>query len=297
MSPAPVGEPGVPGQERRLASAGEEAQVLRLGLGGDGQPGVGGQLAHLRLGEIAEREAQPRQRRGSHRGEHVRLVLGRVGSRPEEPVVGDPRVVAGGERRRADAVGELEHRVEPHVPVAAHARVRRLAARVRGQERVDDARPELRAQVEREVRHAHPVRDRTGDPDRMRGAARRLGVVLRVGPQLERHGGGVIADQQRRDRGVHPAAHRHERAARVAPPRRACAPPRRARGAAHRPPGRRRGTCPATARRALRRSRARRPGPRRARARPRSSVTAAEPAAVIVPQPEASKPAAATRSP
>ena len=34
----PVGEPGVPGQEGRLASAGEEAQVLRLGLGGDGSP-------------------------------------------------------------------------------------------------------------------------------------------------------------------------------------------------------------------------------------------------------------------
>ncbi len=153
--------------------------------------------------------------RGRHRREHVGLILGRIGGGAQQPVLGDPRVVPGRQRGGADAVGELEHRVEPHVAVAAHARVRRLAARVGGQERVDDAGPELGPQVEREVRQAHPVRDRAGDPDRVRRAARRLGVVGLVGPQLERHRGGVRADQQRRDRGVHPAAHRDERAVRA----------------------------------------------------------------------------------
>ena len=59
-------EPAVAGQERGLAGAGQEAQVLRLGLGGDRQPGLGGERAHLRLGQLAEREAQPRERRRRH---------------------------------------------------------------------------------------------------------------------------------------------------------------------------------------------------------------------------------------
>ena len=91
---------------------------------------------------------------------------------------------------------------------------------VAGQERVDDAGAELGAQVEREVRQPHPVRERAGEPDGVGRAARGLGVVLRVGPQLERDGGGVLAGQQRGDRGVDAAAHGHERAAGIGRDRR-----------------------------------------------------------------------------
>ena len=45
---------------------------------------------------------------------------------------GHARVVAGRERRRAQPVGEVEHRVEAHGAVAAHARIRRQAGRVVG---------------------------------------------------------------------------------------------------------------------------------------------------------------------
>ncbi len=44
--------------------------------------------------------------------------------------------MAGGERRAAEPVGELEHRVEAHVTVAAHARVRGLPRRVAVDERL-----------------------------------------------------------------------------------------------------------------------------------------------------------------
>ena len=264
------------GQERRLAGAGEEAEVLRLGLVGDGQPGLA-RRARAPRGLVSSPSGKRSRASvaGATRGEHVRLVLGRVGgARAAARRRVTPRVVAGGEVGRAEAVGELEHRVEPHVAVAAHARVRRLARRVAGQERLDDAGAELRAQVEREVRQAHPVRDRAREPDRVRRAARRLGVVLRVGPQLERD----------RDR-LAPARRRAARRPRSPPRRsspRACGPAagRRAPRRAHAAPSARCSasaarsaawSLPATARRARRRSRARRPGPRRARARPRSA--------------------------
>ena len=42
-----------------LALAGEEAEVLALGLAGDGEAVAGGDLPHLGLGQLGEREAQP----------------------------------------------------------------------------------------------------------------------------------------------------------------------------------------------------------------------------------------------
>ena len=75
------------GEERALAGAGEEAQVLRLALVGDRQPGRARELAHLGLAQLAEREAQPRERGGRERGEHVALVLGRVGGGAQQAVV------------------------------------------------------------------------------------------------------------------------------------------------------------------------------------------------------------------
>jgi hypothetical protein len=70
------------------------------------------------------------------------------------------------------------------------------------------------------VRDAHAVRQRAGAGDRLRRAAALLAVGARVGPQLERHGQHVVSGIQgelRGGRAVHPAAHRHEGAARTAP--------------------------------------------------------------------------------
>ena len=68
------------------------------------------------------------------------------------------------------------------------------------------------------MRHAHLVRDRAGEPDGVRRAAGRLGVVLLVAPELDRDRDGVAPrarDQQRGDRRVDAAAHRDERAPRI----------------------------------------------------------------------------------
>jgi hypothetical protein len=120
--------------------------------------------------------------------------------------------VAGGQRRGAEAIGEGEHGVQAHVAVAAHARVGGQAGGVLGQPGVDDAGAELGAQVEAEVRQPHGVGDGARDAHRAGRAARALGVVVGVAPQLERHGGGVRSAAQGGDRRVDAAAHGHERA-------------------------------------------------------------------------------------
>ena len=134
----------------------------------------------------------------------------------------------------------------------------------------------------------------------LRRAARALGVVVGVAPQLERDG------RPRARRALRAARRRPSRRRRSSP--RACARVGRRRRRRRRPPRRAR-ACSASAASSAAWSL---PGlsppsaseiacmPTRAAsssARPRTSSTAAPPAARAAPQPDASKPASATRSP
>src|SRR5579875_2933981 len=213
----PADEPAVAREEVALAGAGEEAEVLGLALARDRQSLAPGELAHLRLVHVTEREAQPRERARRERGEHVALVLALVGGGAQQRarvlvlagIAGGrhARVVAGGERLRPERARELEHRVEAHAAVAAHARVGRAPVGVVGEPALDDAGAELRAQVDREMRHAELVRELARAAHGLRRAAALLGAA-----------GAVDA-----------SAHRDERAPRVGRERRA-----RARGGAER---------------------------------------------------------------
>ncbi len=220
ISPAAAADPSVPCEERLAVGAREEAEVLRVALARHGEPRLGGDLAHLALLQLAEREAQAAQRVRRETGEHVALVLGEVrGCHQQRLGAGavHARVVARGERVRAEPRAELEHRVEAHVAVAADAGVGREARGVLGEPAVHHARAELRAQVDREMWHAETVREAPRGAHGLRGAAALLAVVLRVGPQLERTAHRLVPfarDEQRGDRAVHAAAHRDERAAR-----------------------------------------------------------------------------------
>ncbi len=152
--------------------------------------------------------------------QRVALILGRIDGRPQQRperglVAVDARVVAGRELASSQPGGEIEHRVEAHRAVAAHARVGREASRVIGQPRLHDAGAKLGAQVDREMGHAEIVRERASAAHGLSGAAAGLAVVGGVRPQLERdrhrlvsHSGG----EQRGDGRVDSAAHRHERA-------------------------------------------------------------------------------------
>ncbi len=98
--------------------------------------------------------------------------------------------------------------------VAADARIRRLPSSIARDERLDHTGPELVAKIDREVREAHRVRQGTGLSNRGRRAAAALGVVLGVGPQLQRdrHRLPSVAGQERGDGAVDSTAHRDQRA-------------------------------------------------------------------------------------
>ncbi len=268
-----------------------------------GRPASGGDLAHLRLLILAERKAHARKRLGAQRGEHVGLVLGGIGRDLQQAVL-DAGVMAGGERRAAQAVGELEHRVEPHVAVTADAGVWGVTCLVGGDERLDHAAAELLTEVQREVWKADLVGERAGLGDRARGAAALLRVILGVGPELEGHrdrlpllaGRGAPRRWSRR-RPTWPQASwsccgpagpdTEPRALTAAPSARASASA--ATDAAWCLPGLRPPSSVAIA-----------SAPTRAASSsvaPRTSVTAAEAAACEAPQPLALKPASVTRVP
>ena len=86
----------------------------------------------------------------------------------------------GREPCAAETLGEREHRVEPNVTVAANTGVGRLAGGVACDERLDHFRPELLAQVDREMRETERVCERSGLGDRRRRAAAALSVVLGI---------------------------------------------------------------------------------------------------------------------
>ena len=168
-----------PLEEGAVVVAGEEAGLLALPALGDGEPRGARLGARLGLRLLAERELDPLEERRIERGEHVRLVLVRVGRASEQAAavaLDDPRVVAGPELRRARALGEGEQLVEAEAAVAAAARVRGLAARVRRDERVDDGAAELLAEVERHVRQAERVAGLARRDHGFRRAAGALGV-------------------------------------------------------------------------------------------------------------------------
>ena len=144
------------------------------------------------------------------------------------------------------------------------------------------------------MRHAQAVRQLARAPHRLRRAAAELAVVLGVRPQFERHADGLLASlrhEQRGHRAVDAAAHRNERPSRRRREHRALA-----RGGSQRPVQRvgrelgRVALCeaqPAELLGDLLGADARRVQQRG----PRSSPTAALPAAIVLPQPLASKPA------
>ena len=126
------------------------------------------------------------------------MRVGGAGQQRPLRVVLDPRVVTRGERVGAEALGEREHRVEAHLAVAAHARVRRAPRVVLGHEgrrpRRRGSRPRGRASG---AAGPWSARARARSEHRLRRAAAALAVALLVGPELQRHGDDLGARRAR----------------------------------------------------------------------------------------------------
>src|SRR5207302_9301869 len=105
--------------------------------------------------------------------EHVRLVLDVVGAAMQEhssAMLRDPRVVTSRETIAACTPRKREQLRETEAPVAANARVGRLAACVATDEGGHDGAAKFLAQVERHVREAEPVAGLARSDHRLRRA-------------------------------------------------------------------------------------------------------------------------------
>ena len=221
MSPGRAG-PAETLDQRPVVAAADEAHLLALrGIRGR-EPGRPGLRPRAGLHLPAEREPAPVEDRGGHRRQHVGLVLGGVGPAGDEGRPGavlDPGVVPRRDPGGAQPVGDLRDRREAERAVAAHAGVGGAPAGVRRHEVVDDRPPEAVTQVDRQVRDAEGVARPARGSHRVGRAAGPLGVRrVRVDPQPKRHADGHhprIERLRERDRGVHPAAHRHDDPGRV----------------------------------------------------------------------------------
>ncbi len=160
----------------------DEADVVAVGLVGDGQAAAGGLLADLRLGGVADREQRVTQLLGGQHTQHVGLVLVAVDG-AAQPAVRQPGVVAGGHGVEAERQRAGRQRGELDPLVAPHARVGGLAAGVGRHEVVDHVFGEPVREipdVERNVEHV-------GDPARVAGVFLRA-AAPRPGAQRARRG-------------------------------------------------------------------------------------------------------------
>src|SRR3954469_17060270 len=113
-----------------------------------------------------------------------------------------------------ERIGEREHLAEANEAVAAHARVRRAAGLVPGDEVVDDLAPKLVAQVERDVRNPHAVSESARTRDGLQRATALSAVPARVRPKLERDSDDVVAGIERHlssNRRIDATRHRDQR--------------------------------------------------------------------------------------
>ena len=169
-----------PLEERAVVVAAEEARLLALRPPRRRQPRPRGLGPRLVLRLLSEREPDPLEQGRVEPREHVRLVLVRVGRpRQQQPalVLHRTSVVPRREPDGAGAPCEREQLVEPERAVAPGARIRRLAALVAADERIDDRPPELVAQVERHVRKTEAVACLPGRSNGVGRAAGALGVA------------------------------------------------------------------------------------------------------------------------
>ena len=215
VGPAPVGD------ELAVVAVGYEADLLAVGLVGDGKPGLRSHGANAVLGVFAHGQHEAVELALAEREQHVRLVLAAVDALQQplaRSVVLDAGVVAGG-----DVVGVQEHRpsqqeVELDLVVAGEARMWRAAPVVLPAEVVDHVGLELALEVHHVVGNADRLADASRVVDVLDGAAPLAlsrHVLALHGPKTHRHADDVVAlprQQQSGYGGVDSPAHGNDHA-------------------------------------------------------------------------------------
>ena len=219
MSPGPRARPQ-PLDHVGVAAAGHEADVLAVGLVGDGKPEAPRQLARLRLGALAERKAQELELLARGGEQEVALVALRLARAIKRAAAARQRargdVVAGRQHLGAELARGREEIAELDRLVALDAGHRRFAGDIAFGEALDHRFLEAALVVEHVVRNAEALGDRAGVVDVLAGATGALAVGRRaMVVELQRDADHVIAglgEQRRGDRGIDPARHRDDNA-------------------------------------------------------------------------------------
>ena len=203
-----------------IVATGDEADLLALGLLGRDQAKATSHVAHLGLGQIAQREPGVRQLVLAQAVQEVGLVLVRVaGPKQARRAVGADvlaGVVAGRDRL---AVVQMpcptQQGAELDVRVAVHAWARRRTAQVGIQERLHDPGVELALEVHDVERDVELGRHPAGVVGRIGRATALLHLGIAVGDVVEAHPDAddlvALRVQDRRCHGrIHAAGHRDQ---------------------------------------------------------------------------------------
>ena len=158
-----------------IRALGHEADVLAVGLGGDGKPEPAGQVPGPRLVHVAQGEAQVFELLLRGGEQEIALVAHGIDGAVEfsARAAGHPaHVVAGGERVGAELPRHSQEVAELDRLVAAHAGDGSLATHVGIGEIVDHRVQEAAFEIEHVVGNAERVRHPAGIVDVLAGAAR-----------------------------------------------------------------------------------------------------------------------------
>ena len=193
----------------------DEADILAVRLGRGAEAQSGRFAPHLLLGEVADRKGAAGQLVLAQHGEHVRLVLQRVGPPTELEPAGCGRpagVVTGGHGVEPEGHGPVEEPIEFEVAVALDAGVGGAAFGVARYIRRHHPRLEVVGEVEDVMDQSQLIGDPAGIVDVGNRAAPR---VRAPAPELQggaHHVGApeVAGQYGRGDRGVDPSRHGNE---------------------------------------------------------------------------------------
>ena len=203
---------------RRVVAGRDKADVLAVGLVGNGEAKASGGGAGVGLMHVAQREPQHGQLLRRCRKQKVALVAGGIGGgmkfRPLRPIEA-PDIVAGGQHVGAEVAGRSEEIVELDRLVAAHARNRGFAGEVGVGKIVDHRLAKARFVIQHVVRNAEMAGGAAGVSDVTAGAAGAAGGRLAaVVIELKGNADDIVAlfeHERGGDRRIDAAGHRRHR--------------------------------------------------------------------------------------
>src|SRR5580704_4450569 len=162
--------------ECRVVAVGNEADLLAIRLGGDGQSQFASQFANLRLGVTSQRKIGARQLLLFQAEQKIGLILGVVRAAAHLIAVGrvvkaDARVMAGRDARGPHARRQIEELIELDEVVAERAGNGRAACQIIVDKRLHHLLLEARLEINHVIGNPQMLRDMTRVIDVVKRAA------------------------------------------------------------------------------------------------------------------------------